>query len=113
MPLFGFCIHNELNEPVLHFNNQAAGIKIPPLRAGIRHKATYRLTMPPLREGQYLLSVGLDDGVPGANTLLCHVYDAWLFSVDRPHLPYKQAGYVQLENPTVSCQALEETPAHA
>jgi lipopolysaccharide transport system ATP-binding protein len=113
MPLFGFCIHNELNEPVVHFNNQAAGLKIERIRTGVRYKATYRLRMPPLREGQYLVSVGLDDGVPGANTLLCHVYDAWLFSVDRPHLPYKQAGYVQLENPSVTCQVLEETQNHA
>ncbi len=113
VPLFGFCIHNELNEPVVHFNNQAAGIRIPPIRAGIRYQATYKLTLPPLREGQYLVSVGLDDGVPGANTLLCHVYDAWLFSVNRPHLPYKQAGYVQLESPTVSCEKLEEDPSDA
>ena len=113
VPLFGFCIHNELNEPVLHFNNSAAGIKIPPIRAGVRHKATYSLKMPPLREGQYLVSVGLDDGVPGANSLLCHVYDAWLFSVSRPQLAYKQAGYIQLENPTVSCQPLENAPPHA
>ena len=107
MPLFGLCIHNELNEPVLHFNNSAAGIKIPPIRAGVRHKATYTFDMPPLREGQYLVSVGLDDGVPGANSLLCHVYDAWLFSVNRPQLPYKQAGYVQLQNPSVSCLPLD------
>ena len=113
MPLFGFCIHNELNEPVLHFNNSAAGIQIPPIRAGIRYKATYSLNMPPLREGQYLVSVGLDDGVPGANSLLCHVYDAWLFSVSRPQLPYKQAGYVQLQNPTVSCQPLADAPPGA
>jgi len=113
VPLFGFCIHNELNEPIVHFNNQAAGIRIPPIRAGIRYKAVYKLTLPPLREGQYLVSVGLDDGVPGANTLLCHVYDAWLFSVNRPHLPYKQAGYVQLESPSVSCERLEKDPADA
>ncbi|NLG34099.1 MAG: ABC transporter ATP-binding protein [Lentisphaerae bacterium] len=113
LPLFGFCIHNELNEPVLHFNNAAAGISIPPLRAGIRHKATFRIHMPPLREGQYLVSVGLDDGVPGANSLLCHVYDAWLFSVSRPQLPYKQAGFVQLQNPSVSCLPLEDFPPHA
>jgi lipopolysaccharide transport system ATP-binding protein len=112
MPLFGFCVHNELNESVLHFNNSAVGIKLPPMRAGIRHKATYKLRMPPLREGQYLMSVGLDDGVPGANSLLCHVYDAWLFSVNRPQLPYKQAGYVQLQNPTVSCEPLEKASAN-
>ena len=106
-PLFGICIHNELNEPILHYNNKASGQQIAPLRAGCRYKATYGFRMPPLREGHYLVSIGLDEGVPGANTLLCHVYDAWLFSVERPHLVYKQAGYVQIENPTIECCAIE------
>lgn len=105
-PMFGVGFHNELNEPVIHFTNCALGLTFPSLAAGARYRLSYQLAVPPLRDGQYLISVGIDEGYPGTNTLLCHVYDAWILSVERVGLPYRQAGYVQIENPMIECKLL-------
>ncbi len=112
-PLFGLGLHNELNEPVVHFTNCAVEQRFPALVAGGRYRLTYDFTLPPLRDGQYLVSVGMDDGVPGASSLLCHVYDAWILSIERGHLLYKQAGYVQLDAPSIKCELVEDDAADA
>ena len=94
-PLIGLGIFNQLNEPVVHFNTHNIGQTPPPARGGA--SVAYRLEaqLPALRPGQYLVAIGLDDGVPGESVLLSHVYDAWTFEVGAlPGTPV-QSGYIQ------------------
>jgi lipopolysaccharide transport system ATP-binding protein len=95
-PLFGVGVFNELNEPVVHFNTYNLGCPPRSIRAGTRVTLHAAATLPVLRPGQYLVAVGVDDGVPGASELLCHLYDAWQLRVASAGTGRIQGGQVQV-----------------
>ncbi|GHC87681.1 hypothetical protein GCM10007320_34170 [Pseudorhodoferax aquiterrae] len=95
MPLLAVGVFNELNEPLVHFNSENVGAALAALAPG-RHTVRVALELPALRPGEYLISVGLDDGVSGQSVVLCHVYDAWPFTVAQPPRRKPQGGYVQI-----------------
>ncbi len=94
-PLLGVGLFNQLNEPVIHFNT--FNIEQAPLAGRCESEIVYRVEfrIPPLRPGEYLVALGVDDGIPGASSLLFHVYDAWTFQVASPRAELVQSGYVQ------------------
>jgi lipopolysaccharide transport system ATP-binding protein len=59
-------------------------------------------SIPALRPGEYLVALGLDDGIPGAHRLLCHVYDSWVLRVSMPTGGRFQSGYVQISGTSIS-----------
>lgn len=95
-PLLGVGLFNELNEPVVHFNSHNLGCPPTSMSAGTRARLRAVATLPALRPGQYLVAVGIDDGVPGASELLCHLYDAWQLRVTQPESGRAQGGQVQV-----------------
>lgn len=95
-PLLGVGLFNELNEPVVHFNSYNLGCPPASMSAGMRATMRVVATLPALRPGQYLVAVGIDDGIPGASELLCHLYDAWQLRVTQPESGRVQGGQVQL-----------------
>ncbi|MBB1077818.1 ABC transporter ATP-binding protein [Rhodoferax sp. 4810] len=97
IPLVAVGIFNSLNEPVVHFNTENAQKKIERLQAGSNHTFEFNFEFPALRPGEYLISIGIDDGIMGMSTALCHVYDAWIFTVTLEKGEITQAGYVQVE----------------
>ncbi len=97
-PLLGIGIFNVLNEPVVHFNNENVNKKIEQLPANTLHTFDFTFNVPALRPGEYLISIGIDDGISGASRVLCHVYDAWSFSVSSHKDEKAQGGYIQIEN---------------
>ena len=95
-PLLGVGLFNELNEPVVHFNSYNLDCPPAPMSAGTRATMRAVATLPALRPGHYLVAVGIDDGVPGASELLCHLYEAWQLRVTQPESGRVQGGQVQL-----------------
>lgn len=95
LPLLAVGVFNALNEPLVHFNSENIGADLGTLAPG-RHAIRVTFDLPALRPGEYLISVGLDDGVSGQSAVLCHVYDAWPFTVAQPVQRKAQGGYVQI-----------------
>ncbi|MGQ5790871.1 ABC transporter ATP-binding protein [Serratia sp. IR-2025] len=97
-PLWAIGLFNDLNQPVFHFNTDNSHVEFSEGETD-RLSGTVRFTaeIPKVRPGEYLLAIGLDDGVPGNSEVLVHVYDALKISIhsndDSP-----QAGYIQLDN---------------
>lgn len=97
-PLVAVGIFNALNEPVVHFNSDNAGVSLSSLPAGSRHAFDFNFEIPPLRPGEYIIAVGVDDGFSGNSSVIFHVYDAWCFTVVLPPHVKQQGGYVQIES---------------
>lgn len=102
LPLLGVGLFNDLHQPIVHFNSDNLELSLPSLGKG-RHLVTFSFSIPKLRGGDYLLALGLDDGVPGNSAVLTHVYDAWKFRyADDTMSP--QAGYVSLKKTSITVQ---------
>lgn len=102
IPLFGIGLFNELSQPIIHFNSDNLELKLPKLDKG-SHLIIFQFNIPKIRGGDYLLALGLDNGVPGNSTVLTHVYDAWKFRYsDDSTSP--QAGYLSLKNTQITVQ---------
>lgn len=108
-PLIGVGVFNNLNEPVVHINSHNLLLKPQPLDKDLNVIINCKINLPPLRPGAYLLALGIDDGVPGENLLLSHVYDAWAFQVKASKDGTDQAGYIKLKNAEIhiNCEVNE------
>lgn len=95
-PLIGIGIMNSLNEPVIHFNSQNAQQAIDSIETPSSIYYEFSFTIPALKPSEYIVSIGLDDGIITANELFIHVYDAWKFTVSPTNPVLEQAGYVQI-----------------
>ena len=97
-PLWGFGLFNELNQPVIHFNSDNSGVIF---ENNTNHSGDgeikFSATIPSLKPGEYLLAIGLDDGVPGNSEVLIHIYDALKINVESDDIS-PQAGYIRIEN---------------
>ena len=97
-PLVAVGIFNILAEPIIHFNTVNTHSNIEQLMSNSNYIFDICFDLPALRMGDYLVSVGIDDGIDGASKVVCHIYDAWLFTVVAKKEKKPQAGYIQLEN---------------
>lgn len=97
-PLLGLGIFNNLNEPVIHFNSFVIWSDLDEIAPGKILLFNCRFTMPPLRPGEYLITIGIDDGVPNASIMLCHVYDLFPFRVVAEDILHVQGGYVATDD---------------
>jgi lipopolysaccharide transport system ATP-binding protein len=100
-PLLGLGVFNNLNELVIHFNSFATSSNLDNILAGRVVRFKFQFTMPPLRHGEYLITIGIDDGLPNASVVLCHVYDLLPFRVRTADLLRAQSGYVAVADATV------------
>lgn len=97
-PLWAIGLFNDLNQPVFHFNTDNSNVDFSDgEEAHLSGIVRFTAEIPKIRPGEYLLAIGLDDGVPGNSEVLVHVYDALKVSIysndDSP-----QAGYIQLDD---------------
>jgi lipopolysaccharide transport system ATP-binding protein len=99
-PIIAIGIFNSLNEPVIHFNSLNTELNLKSLPKNHSNVIELSFSMPGLRPGEYLLSVGIDSYENGVNTIVSHVYDAWDFYVT-PQGKISQGGYFQIELGTV------------
>jgi len=101
-PLVAVGVFNHLNEPIIHINTFNLNTMPDSVDGGLTVVMKAVLDLPPLRPGEYLVSVGLDDGEPGANEVMSHAYGAWAFRVKaHPDRKY-QGGYIQIANARLS-----------
>ncbi|MCH9298033.1 ABC transporter ATP-binding protein [Pantoea allii] len=97
-PLWAVGLFNELNQPVFHYNTDNSGVVFKnsdysELTGTIR----FSLELPSIRPGEYLIAIGLDDGVPGTSEVLVHLYDSFKIRVTSSN-ESPQAGYIQINN---------------
>jgi hypothetical protein len=110
-PLLGVGLFGALNLPIVHFNSMAVGVDLQPLGLGT-HELAIEFQLPLVADGEYVLHLGLDDGEPGASTMLCHVRAALTLLVAcRKRARHRQYGVVPVDESTVSI-GLDST-AHA
>lgn len=95
-PLIAFGIFNSLNEPIIHFNSYNTKRTLQSLSDGDDYHFAFNLTLPALKPGEYLLSIGVDDGVPSSSHVLLHIYDLFVFNVKLSPSAIMQAGYIQM-----------------
>jgi lipopolysaccharide transport system ATP-binding protein len=107
-PLVAAGIFNARNEPVIHFNNANLGIVLDPMQEGSLTRLRFSFRVPSLQPGHYLLAIGIDDGVPGASEVLCHVYDALeirRLTTDRAR--HLQAGYIEIPGAMIGAERMD------
>jgi lipopolysaccharide transport system ATP-binding protein len=110
-PLVGVGLFGALNLPIVHFNSMAVGIDLQPLGPGT-HELAIEFQLPVIADGEYVLHLGLDDGEPGASTMLCHVRAALtLLIACRKRARHRQYGVVPVDESTVSIDL--SSTAHA
>ena len=106
-PSFAVGVLNNLNEPVVHFNSQNTDNPLPAFeKVGGNLIIRARFSLPPLRPGEYLIAIGLDNGPIPHHEVVSHVYDAWQFSVRPVGGMMSQGGYVQVTDATLGVQVL-------
>lgn len=93
-PLLGLGIFNDKGLAVVHFNSSSASSDVHALEAGQIVRIRYRVPLPNLRDGNYFLSLGLDEGVPGVNTVIHHVSDCYCLKVHRTDSFSQQYGTI-------------------
>ena len=104
-PLVGAGLFNARNEPVVHFNNANLAITLEPLRKNTLTRVCFSFRLPALQVGHYLLAIGIDDGIPGASEVLCHVYDALeVRRLANQKSRHVQAGYVELPGAMITAE---------
>ncbi len=101
-PLIALGVFNSLNEPIVHFNSSNTKCGLTPLDGPCTVVIKWSLRLPALRPGEYLISLGADDGTPGSSVLLGHLYDAWTFRVTESKPDSMQGGYIQAEDANIS-----------
>ena len=107
-PLVGVGLFGALNLPIVHFNSAAVGADLPPLPAGNAHELSAEFDLPMIADGEYVLHLGLDDGEPGASTMLCHVRAALTLLVAcRKRARFRQYGVVPVDESTVRIGVVE------
>ena len=95
-PLWAMGIFNELNQPVIHFNSDNDNVLFQKNPKGMEcGTVKFSADIPALRPGDYLIALGLDEGVPGNSIVLTHVYDAFKLVISQT-ADSPQAGYIQL-----------------
>jgi len=95
-PLVAIGILNSLNELIVHFNTECLGKKLQEFTGGTSYLIRILFPIPAVKPGNYLISIGLDDGFSGSSIPIFHIYDAWIFSVIQHRGERTQAGYIQI-----------------
>ena len=108
-PLAGLGLFNDKGIPVVHFNSGAATSTMTSLAAGTEVCLRFHLQLPNLRDGTYFLSLGLDDGVLGLNTVIHHASDCCCLKVQRQDRFAGQYGLVILPDAMIDMTGTNES----
>lgn len=101
-PLFGLGFFGLLNIPIVHFNTASVNFHFPRLEANQPCVISVEFDLPAITDGEYVLQMGIDDGVPGDSILLCHVHAALTIVVAAHSAKrFRQYGLVPVEEPKV------------
>lgn len=105
-PLFGIGIFNEKGLPIIHFNNYALGKKLGTLRKGQKLYLRFDMTIPNLRNGEYFISMGLDEGEFGEHTVVHRVNECYSFKMYRDDKYSKEHGQIIVEDVDIDIMSM-------
>ena len=100
-PLLGIGLFNDKGIAVVHFNSGSATSKLVPFFSGQQICIRFRMQLPNLRDGNYFLNLGLDEGVPGLSTVIHHVSDCFCLKVQRTDFYAGQYGTIIMPDATI------------
>ena len=95
-PLVGLGLFNDKGIAIIHFNSGSATSELASFAAGQEICLRFRMQLPNLRDGNYFLNMGLDDGLLGFSTVIHHVSDCCCIKVQRTDFFAGQYGTVIL-----------------
>ncbi|QWD11255.1 ABC transporter ATP-binding protein [Polynucleobacter paneuropaeus] len=93
-PQIGFVVYNQQGLVALHSNNDICQSPIPQLKSGEVICAKFQFKVPPLANGSYIFSVGIQTDLDMAHK----IDDIYQFEVNRTDNKSLQCGYVIIEN---------------
>ncbi|WP_160683791.1 ABC transporter ATP-binding protein [Clostridium sp. C2-6-12] len=100
-PLLGAGIFNDRGVPIIHFNNYTLSKKIEAFKSGSRILLKFNIKIPKLRNGNYFIGLGLDDGEYGEHKVIHRVNEAYNFKVARTDRFSKQHGTIITEDSSI------------
>lgn len=92
-PLIGFGVYNNLDENIIHFNSECLHETFSPILSDNEFIIQYAFQLPRLKSGEYVIKVGIDDGVVGMNEKLTHAIVVKFEFINKK----KQNGYVSVD----------------
>ena len=92
-PLIGFGIYNNLDESIIHFNSECLRETPTHILNNTEFVIQYSFQLPELRSGEYIIKIGLDDGVIGLNEKLIHAVVVKFEYINKK----KQYGYISVD----------------
>lgn len=108
-PLFGFGVFNDKGLAIIHFNSDTANASLCILQEKTMVHVCYQLQLPDLRDGNYFLSLGLDDGKVGDSEVIHHATDCVCLKVHRQDKFARQYGTIIVPNAQIECIEPERT----
>lgn len=112
-PLFGFGLFNDKGLAIIHFNSDTANTSLCILQEKNTVQVCYRLQLPDLRDGNYFLSLGLDDGKVGDSEVIHHATDCVCLQVHRQDKFARQYGTIIVPDAQIECIEPERTLIYA
>ncbi|WCL51260.1 ABC transporter ATP-binding protein [Leptospira sp. GIMC2001] len=96
-PSFGWMLYDDYGKYALHTNTDICDCKLEPLKAGKKYLIKFNFTLPSLKNGDFIFSLGLrgDD-----DEMLHRLQDILPIKVFRDDIKSQQLGYVIMEDDT-------------
>lgn len=112
-PLVGFGLFNDKGLAIIHFNSDTANTSLCTLQEKTTVHLCYQLQLPNLRDGNYFLSLGLDDGKMGDSEVIHHATDCVCLKVHRHDQFAKQYGTIIVPDAQIGYIEPERTITYA
>lgn len=93
----GFVMNNRLGQTILHINNDIAHGSLPVPKAGQVASVVFNFKMPPVKEAEYLLSIGAQETINDCR-MLWRAHDVFLLQVKDHDIAKEQCGLVTLSH---------------
>ena len=97
-PYFAFQVINNKGVKIMGCNNHVLSQRLPPIGPGCRVLVTYTFMFPEIENGEYMLSVCVNDGTQAAHIRYQNVHDAYLFHFQSQSIFQTQGVFLKLHD---------------
>ena len=104
-PIYGFTISNKSGLPIFHMNTYSADFESKKLEANKEYEVKLKFKLPRLNQGQYALSIGLDNGIMGVSDIIHRLDNVVIFKVLENKLE-RQYGIIYIEDKELSVKEI-------
>jgi lipopolysaccharide transport system ATP-binding protein len=108
-PLIGIGLFDAADQPVFHFNTASLEFFPKPITMPGKYLFTADFVVPDIRDGDYGLSLGLDDGFPDHSLILCHGHALLPVHIACSSTTYRQYGLVRTSVIKATLAEMEES----